>query len=82
MSRIGAHDIALYAINTGALYDRHVKLAKAGAIRCEWMGHVMHNVLPLYQQEFGPCTLRYSEWVKAAEELKEYYDRHAKEIAA
>jgi hypothetical protein len=75
--QVEAHDLELYAINTGEFYQLHKKLAPENA--WAWIKHVRDNVMPRYCKEIEPiwATSKVVEAVAVA--LKEYYQRHVEE---
>lgn len=81
MTKISAHEIVLYATNTGSLYPTHKKLAREGATQQKWFEHVTNRVIPLYRREIEHVLAWPSDRFDAAAQLKAYYERHIAEVA-
>ena len=75
-----AHEVVLFACNTGALYD--TQKALVGQPLSAWTDHVCDVVLPLYRRQFGPQRFSAFETVEAAAALRDYYQRHVSESDA
>ena len=77
MRAIEAHDLELYAINTGAFYQKHKALV--GCPRDAWANHLRDHVLPRYHREIEPVTYDWQTIANVATNLKNYYETHARE---
>lgn len=77
MATLDAHQIELFAVNTGELYETHLHMARSGCTLAEWHYHVMTKVLPLYSKQVrGLHFATDDEKTKAAQALKDYYEEH------
>jgi hypothetical protein len=79
MPKLTAHEIVLFATNTGELYETHKQLAREGASQAKWFDHVTGPVLRLYFKQVERALAFPSERWDAARELKSYYERHIRE---
>ena len=77
---VRAHDLELYAINTGQFYEIHKGLV--GQNGWAWIKHVRDLVLPRYCREIEPVWASEKTVDSVAVSLCEYYTRHAQESAA
>jgi DNA polymerase III delta prime subunit len=78
--KIRYDDLALYAINTGALYRRHCELGNADL--ADWIMHVTDVVLKSYRREIDRAPIDTETIVETARELRDHYKRHVEEINA
>ena len=83
MTFLSAHEIELYAVNTGALYETHKRLGRAITTTSQtWADHIRTMVLPAYRREIGrSATATKAEVAQAAEALRSYYRQHSAECA-
>ncbi len=80
MPNITAHELVLFATNTGELYETHKQLARDGATQQKWFEHVTGPVLRMYHRQVDRNSRAWpSERFDAARELKAYYERHIRE---
>lgn len=79
MPTLKADEIALFATNTGELYETHKQLARQGASNQRWFEHISGPVLRLYARQVEPARCWPSERFDAAAKLKAYYERHIRE---
>jgi hypothetical protein len=77
---LSANAAALYAINTGEFYPQHVRMGRDNAKPLQWMQHIYSNVLPRYGREIEPAWMTTAGLSGAANMLREYYERHAREM--
>jgi hypothetical protein len=77
MRAIEAHDLELFTINTGELYQYHKFLAPF-PVR-EWRLHLTDRVIPLYSRQVEPVTYDWETIANVAQSLKDYYQRHVAE---
>ncbi len=75
---VEAHDLELFAINTGSFYQRHKQLAAMPLTA--WSVHVRDVVLVRYCREVEPVKASSETVVTVAKALQEYYQRHIKEL--
>jgi hypothetical protein len=78
MRNVEAHDLELYAINTGPFYTRHKALVTKPFDA--WLDHVALIVLPRYSREIKPVTATDQTILAVASALQAYYLEHSKEI--
>jgi hypothetical protein len=82
MTQISAHEIELYAVNTGGLYEKHKRLAREGALLDRWNAHVRHDVMARYRREIDRWADAAPAVIEAAATiLRDYYREHVAEIA-
>lgn len=74
-----AHEIVLFATNTGELYEAHKQMARDNVPFGKWVEHINARVMPLYCRQVERATLLPSERFNAAHDLKDYYARHIRE---
>lgn len=73
-------DITLRAVNTRALYQKHVRLARAKVSDEHWLAHTLLFVLPTYRQDTHTIEHFDAEIVKrVACNLRDYYAQHIAE---
>jgi hypothetical protein len=77
MREIEAHDLELYAINTGELYQAHKLLAAFPTKR--WVQHIRERVIPRYCREIEPVSASDAVVEVVAGALRNYYKRHMEE---
>lgn len=79
--KIDAHDIELFAKNTGSLYPIHIRMAREHADLKSWFDHVNNLVMPTYRDDVaGYATARTADCWMAAHELSNYYQRCVEEM--
>jgi hypothetical protein len=76
MATIKAHEIVLFAENTGEFYETHKRMAREGASKQKWFEHVSGPVMRLYCRQVEHARAWPSDRFDAAGELKAYYERH------
>lgn len=74
---ISGHYLALFAINSGELYEAHKRMARDPSPI--WHIHVGATVLPLYCKQVERAFCLITERIACANELKEYYANHLRE---
>jgi len=80
MSRqVGAHELELFAINCGDLYQNHKHLVGTGL--SAWMAHVISEVLPRFCRQVEPVQITAEVTKQTANALADYYHRQANEWA-
>lgn len=79
MREVGAHDLELFAINSGELYERHKALGRGDSM-VDWIEHVRNRVRPLYCRQVERVAMTDDCCFKVAAALKTYYERHVREI--
>jgi hypothetical protein len=75
---VDAHDLELFAINSGELYERHKQLAQNNKA-VDWLRHVLNRVHPLYCRQVEPVKLSTTAAAVVACQLAAYYVRHIEE---
>lgn len=78
---VDAHDLELYAINTGEFYEIHCNLARRFVGTAVWINHLIDRVIPRYCREVEPVWATYATALAAAKELAAYYQQHIKELS-
>jgi hypothetical protein len=77
MREVDSHDLELYAINTGELYQTHKLLV--GKNGWAWVKHVRDRVLPRYCREIEPVSASATTVDEVAVALCNYYTQHERE---
>lgn len=73
------HDLVLFAINTGELYQSHCLMARKAMPDLIWRDWLANRVIPLYSKQIEGVVCDYETICNAASEIKEYYERHVTE---
>jgi hypothetical protein len=80
---VTAEDVELFAINTGELYETHLKYGLNRAGRERWRSHVSNRVWNQFKRELrGNPLIRTEDLNEAADRLRDYYLTHAAEVNA
>jgi hypothetical protein len=74
---VEAHDLELFAINSGELYHRHQQLASLGI--GPWARHIHDKVIPLYCRQVDPVRVSVRTVSDVALALQTYYRNQAEE---
>jgi hypothetical protein len=77
MRKVDAHDLELYAINTGSFYPVHKWMATQS--HPVWVTHVRAVVLPQYCREIEPVWATSQTVDTVASALGAYYANHERE---
>lgn len=79
---ISAHEIVLFACNTGSLYQKHLTLARGANNTNDWSIHIQREVLPAYRRDLHEPYARMTsdDLATAAADLRDYYHRHVSEF--
>ena len=82
ISNLTPDALVLATKNTGALYQRHLQLAREDAVLQVWIRHVKGVALPAYRKDFHEPNARLTpnDIIKAAMELQRYYRQHVSEF--
>lgn len=73
---IEAHDLELYAVNTGEFYKQHCLMASKGYSVAWWELWLRERVLPHYSREIEPITYDHETVANVARTLRDYYLQH------
>lgn len=77
---LNAHGLFLYVINTGEFYQANCERARGNASAQEWQQFLRLEALPRYRRETHTTfAILADEVMRAADSLKDYYERHLEE---
>lgn len=77
---VDANDLHLFAVHTGSLYQKHLRMARNHEPIELWDDHFAHVVVPLYCREIEPVSHTACALCEASEITKAYYERHISEF--